>query len=549
MELNIYVYEKRWNEEIVTFLSDSFKKDKRKFDITKKESDLQDIENNYMKTGCFWCLIDSKNKIKGTIAIRQIDDDCWEIRRFFISPKKQNKGYGMKMLKTVLYYAVEHNIKVLKGAVMERGKAIQHLHDKLGFTPTARYSSSSADIFYKIELTPDYRYKLLLDKLENKFQETLILNPTENIPMRNSLLNTSFLEGLYVSEHAKGIDDKVIFGGRNEYIDFQEEIKNQWLKAMNAYDVDIKTLSGLHAHLILFLCILQPGDIVMLLPEVCGGHFSTENILKNLGAKVIYMEPDCDNYCVDRVKTESLIRQYKPQYIFVDRSEGLVYEDFSWLSSFSDSFKIFDASQYLSQIITGNYAHPFTMGFDILLSTLHKNYPGPQKGLLCVPCDSATWQAYKKESKTYISNTHPNDIAVSIIPLLDAQKFREYASQNEVCNKLLEKELIKLGLPVIQPKKSAPRTMHIWILCKNSYESYNYYLKLEQLGLLTNYRLLPYNLGYGLRIGTSAAVRSGLKEKHIPALANIMAKVYYEDITKDTQKETEKLISKIRKSL
>ena len=549
MELNIYVYEKRWNEEIKTFLCDAFRKDRREFDVTKKESDLQDIENNYMSTGCFWCLVDSKNKIQGTIAIRKIDDNCWEIRRFFVSSKNQNRGYGTKMLKTVLYYAVEHNIEVLKGAVMERGKTIQHLHDKLGFTHTARYSNSSAEIFYKIELTPEYRYKLLLDKLENQFQETLILNPTENIPMRYSSLNTSFLEGLYVSECAKGIEDKVIFGGRNEYIDFQEEIKNEWLKAMNAYDVDLKTLSGLHTHLILFLCLLQPGDIVMLLPEVCGGHFSTESILKNLGAKVIHMEPDCDNYCVDRVKTESLIRQYKPQYIFVDRSEGLVYEDFSWLSSFSCSFKIFDASQYLSQIITGKYTHPFTMGFDILLSTLHKNYPGPQKGLLCVPSDSEIWQTYKRESKTYISNTHPEDIAVSIIPLLDAQKFTEYASLNEACNRLLEKELIKLGLPIIKPSDSVPRTMHTWILCKNSNESYNYYLKLEQLGLLTNYRLLPYNLGYGLRIGTSAAVRSGLREKHIPALANIMAKIYYEDITNDIQKKTKKLIKQIKNLL
>ena len=82
----------------------------------------------------------------------------------------------------------------------------------------------------------------------------------------------------------------------------------------------------------------------------------------------------------------TLIRQYEPQYIFVDRSEDLVYEDFSWLYSFHDSFKIFDASQYLGQIITGKYAHPFTMGFDILLSTLYKNYFDANLGisLICI---------------------------------------------------------------------------------------------------------------------------------------------------------------------
>ena len=336
---------------------------------------------------------------------------------------------------------------------------------------------------------------------------------------------------------------------RNDYIKFFEEIKKEWQKVLNSYEVDLKTLSGLHTHLILFLCILQPGDIVMLLPEVCGGHFSTENILKNLGAQVIQMEPDYTNLCVNKLKTESLIEQYKPQYIFVDRSEGLIYEDFSWLSRFNSSFKIFDASQYLSQIITGKYTHPFKMGFDMLLSTLHKNYPGPQKGLICVPKDSAIWQTYKIESKTYISNTHPEDIAVSIMPLLDTKNFMEYTSMNETCSRLLEKELLGLGLPVIGRNSMFPRTMHIWILCKNNYDSYNYYLKLEQLGLLTNYRLLPYNLGYGIRIGTSAAVRSGLREKHIPMLAKIMARIYYEDITADIQKQTRKLIRQIKNLL
>ena len=216
MDLSIYIYEKRWDEAVKTFLSKAFREDDRVFDITKKEYDLLDIENNYMKFGCFWCLIDSRNKVQGTIAIRQIENDCWEIRRFFVSKKFQNKGYGTKMLKTVLYFAVEHNMKVLKGAVMEHSKTIQHLHNKLGFTPTARYSNSSANIFYKIELTSDYRYKLLLEKIEEQFQETLILNPTENIPMRNPSLNIPFLEGLYVSEYTKGMNEKVIFGGRNE---------------------------------------------------------------------------------------------------------------------------------------------------------------------------------------------------------------------------------------------------------------------------------------------------------------------------------------------
>lgn len=52
---------------------------------------------------------------------------------------------------------------------------------------------------------------------------------------------------------------------------------------------------------------------------------------------------------------------------------------------------------------------------------------------------------------------------------------------------------------------------------------------LRRIASLTNYRLLPYDLGYGIRIGTAAAVRQGLNEEKVPALAEIISKAYYTD--------------------
>ena len=97
----------------------------------------------------------------------------------------------------------------------------------------------------------------------------------------------------------------------------------------------MKSLSGLNAHLILFLCILKPGDKVILLPEKGGGHFATEEILKNIGTNTYQMILDYENLCVDSQKTLELIESEKIDYVFVDRSEGLYYEDFSWLKKCS----------------------------------------------------------------------------------------------------------------------------------------------------------------------------------------------------------------------
>lgn len=528
--MKIVQYTEKTNDKVIDFFKQVFKENKRKFELKGKDADIGNITNNYMKTGNFWYLIDSKNNICGTIAIRQLQD-CNEIRRFFVLRKYQGYGYGSELLSTVINYAIDNNYKLIKAATLSNGIVAQHLFLKNGFIRTGRYNNSSADIFFQFEITMTSSYNFKLNYLKYKFDSSLILNPTENVPHIYEMDKTNFLSGLYVSERFKDVNDKVIFAGRNEYIEFFQYIKDNWKRALDAQDIDLKSLSGLNAHLILFLCILKPSDRIMVLPEICGGHFATEEILKNIGATTYQMVPDFENFCVDSKKTLQLIENEKINYIFVDRSEGLYYEDFSWLKNCSSCYKIFDASQYISSILCKQFQNPFDMGFDMIITTLHKNYPGPQKGLFAVKTVDNVWNQYLAHAKTYISNTHPKAIADSILPLINWNRFNLYCETSQNCVKLLEKMLINYKVPVVKRDSRQLPTQHIWILCKNKYESYQYFLKLETLGLLTNYRLLPYELGYGLRIGVNGSVLCGLKCEHIPDLAKIMSDAYYNDIS------------------
>lgn len=545
--LIISVFKKELNNQVIFFIKKAYNEEGRIFEENAKDSDLQNIDTNYMTNGCFWILTDTKERIVGTIALRKLSS-CWEVRRFFVAKKYQKQGYGSKLLNTLLYYAFQQNITSIKASVMAHSKIAQNTFINAGFAFTTRYSNSRADIFFKIELTRSIKYDLYIYKLKEHFQETLILNPTENIPLYDNREDTYFFDSLYVSENHRNSLNKIIFAGRKEYIDFFQYVKNEWCRLLGAYSTDLKTLSGLQAHTILFMSIIKQGDIVMILPEVCGGHYCTEKILNNIGARTIHMIANNADLCIDRIKTEKLIYKHNPQYIFVDRSEGIYYEDFSWLKKFDNCYKIFDASQYLTQILIKEYQNPFDMGFDMILSTLHKNYPGPQKGIICVFENSLTWEKYLSESKTYFSNTHPASIALSLAPLLSFDTFKEYASSNSLCSRLLEKELILHGIPIAMSNNKAPKTMHTWILGKSQHFIYDYYLKLEQLGFLINYRLLPYELGYGLRLGTSAAVRSGLKSIHIKELARIMAEVYYNNISHSIRRAASNLIKQIKTS-
>jgi len=540
----IITYSSEKQNDVICFFRQVFRENSRVLDLETKDKDISQISTSYMETGNFWCAINDNDKIVGTIAIRPLGD-FYEIRRFFVNSKDKNNGLGQKLLTGLIEYAINNKIQILKAGTMEDSHTVQYVFQKFGFKPCKRYGNSSADVFYKLVLDTSYIYNFEMRKLSYAFKNSLILNPTENIPMYYDNITSDFFEGLYVSERFKDVNDKVIFAGRNQYISFFEMIKKEWSNKLGARDVDLKTLSGLNAHLVLFLCIAKSNDTIMLLPEVCGGHFATSQILESLGVNVIHMIPDYDNRRVNVDETKALIYKEKPQYVFVDRSEGLIYEDFSWLNEFEFTYKIFDASQYFSQILVGSYTNPFDMGFDMIVSTLHKNYPGPQKGIIAVKEDDNVWKMYLQNAKTYISNTHPLAIARSLMPILDVERFNLYTKVSMECCKRLEELLINNGLPIVQRDHQSPATLHIWLLCPTKEESYAYFLKLEQLNILTNYRLLPYNLGYGLRIGVSAAVRTGLRVEHLSELAAIMTEAYNGTITSKLQKKASKFIRKV----
>ena len=227
--MTIIQFTEKYNNELKNYFEKVFKENGREFAPHDKDSDILNITDNYMLNGNFWCLIDSRNNICGTIALRKLKD-CYEIRRFFVLRKYQGYGYGSNLLNIAINYAIDSRFLLIKAATLNNCYISQHLFNKIGFTRTERYNNSSADIFFQFELTRENIYNYHLNYLKHKFESSLILNPTENVPFYFSSSKTDFFTGLYVSECFKDVNDKVIFAGRNDYIKFFNYIKKEWKK-------------------------------------------------------------------------------------------------------------------------------------------------------------------------------------------------------------------------------------------------------------------------------------------------------------------------------
>lgn len=369
-----------------------------------------------------------------------------------------------------------------------------------------------------------------LRRQERVARSSLILNPVENFPFPDDLAPASgFLHGLYNSDKVRTTsqqrDSIIQFAGRNRIAYDVRRIYRAWAEALGAADATLRLLSGLHAHTVLFMACTKAGERVLLLPELGGGHVSTRSILERLGLEVVEMAIDTANMCIDVPQTMRIVRDRPPDFVFVDRSEGLIYEDFTELVATVGAPSVFDASQYLSNIIAGHFGNPFDMGFDFLVSTLHKNFPGPQRALLATREENDRWRDVLAGISTYVSNMHGFGIYTAGFTLQRTRWLQAYSQRMLSGAVSLENELALRGQTVVRRPAGRPPTHHVWLTCRSAEEAFAFFKALERCRILVNYRKLPYGLGMGLRLGLSFAARLGLEVADIPRLADMIVSI------------------------
>lgn len=377
---------------------------------------------------------------------------------------------------------------------------------------------------------PGPNLNISLHRQRQLLRESIILTPVDSLPIYDAAsIDLSYLEGLYSTdrprEPAQIMASKIFFGGRQRMTYDARRIYDAWSKALGAEDATMRVLSGLHAHSILAMGLGSIGDRVLLLPEEGGGHFATKDILERLGFHVIHLPIDQRHRQVDIPMAHDLIDRVKPVFLFIDRSEGLNFEDFSELVGNSNCYSVFDASQYLSGILTGYYPHPFDMGFDLIVSSLHKNFPGPQKAILATRKMDENWRKVLLAANAFVSSMHTRSTYLAGFGLNEIFQI-ETLFQSSLANCLqLDKILRYLGVPTVKRNGQQLSTQHLWITAKSEKIAYNAYSCLERCRIHVNYRKLPYGLGFGLRLGTNAATLQGLGEDTVGELARLISEI------------------------
>lgn len=371
-----------------------------------------------------------------------------------------------------------------------------------------------------------------LDRQRQRFADSIVLTPVDSLPF--SLADrehTAFLHGLYltdkVRDRAASQAAVVQFAGREAGALDIAEIHRLLADTFGGAAGSLRLLAGLQAHAATFMSISSAGQTVMLLSEEAGGHFSTHAILHRLGLRTVDLPIDQAMLCIDREATFELVERERPDFIFVDRSEGLRYEDFSFVGAIPGVTKVFDASQYVTPLITHRYENPLEWGFDLMLFTLHKSFPGPQKAGVVARETEGVWTQLVAGLSTLVSSSHAENTYLAALSLLRSEWLERYAARLFATAAELERQLAWRGVPVVERAVQGlpewPTTHHLWIHAHDDTDAFAMYERLARVNIQTNYRKLPYGLGYGLRLGTTFSSVAGIDVAHVNEVADIIA--------------------------
>ena len=100
----------------------------------------------------FICLTDGKT-VKGTAAIKKLDDNTAELKALYLSSELRGEGWGYKLLDEAVNSARRSGYKRVVLDSMQKYESARRLYDRYGFKPIGRYNDNAyAEVFMEIVL-------------------------------------------------------------------------------------------------------------------------------------------------------------------------------------------------------------------------------------------------------------------------------------------------------------------------------------------------------------------------------------------------------------
>jgi len=347
-------------------------------------------------------------------------------------------------------------------------------------------------------------------------------------------------EKLYVSDlmhrYAEGVPRKRFYQGL-EYIDQIEDlVQEEFKKHFGAGFCDARPISGTLANYAAFAAISSRGDKILSLGVEHGSHVSHEKAgaAGTLGLEVGWLEYN-DDCTMNAERSCAKILEYKPRFIVIGGSVILFPQPVKELREACDKVGakiVYDAAHVLGLIAAGMFQDPLREGADLITTSTHKTFPGPQGGMILGNVGEET----QKKIQTAVfpqfsSNHHLHRLPALYGALREMQEFgKDYAGRIIKNAQALARELDDLGFNVLAKERGFTRSHQVLVNCGQPGSGGVAAEALERANIILNKNIIPGDgidprHPRGIRIGVQEMTRYGMKENEMKQIAEFIKRV------------------------
>jgi len=417
------------------------------------------------------------------------------------------------------------------------------------------------------ELDPDV-YELTQLESERQYRKLILIASESTSPLAvrdalDSAFQNVYAEG-YPDENTRWMSEEEILDYDNrlahyrrysdpryykgvEYVDTIEALARRrcaeafaanGLTADDLY-VNVQALSGAPANNAVYHALVDPGDTVMGMNLLHGGHLSHGSPVNRSGKyfNIVHYTVDPETQRINYQAVQDLASEHKPKMIIAGFSSYPWSADWARFRAIADSvgaYLLADIAHVAGMVVAGAYPSPIGHAH-VVTTTTHKSLNGP-RGAVIITADR---QIARKIDRAVFpgeqGGPHINTIAALALTFKIAQTKRFSVLQHQVIKncETLTKRLEERGFPIA----FGGTDTHLMNLdCRSITGPDGTTLSgdmaariLDLAGIVVNRNTIPGDRSAldpsGIRMGTSWITQRGFKEKETITLADIIADV------------------------
>ena len=375
----------------------------------------------------------------------------------------------------------------------------------------------------------------------NRQRTKLELIASENIVSRAVMEAQG---SVLTNKYAEGYPGKRYYGGC-EYVDVAEQLAIDRAKELfGANWANVQPHSGAQANMAVFFALLKPGDTILGMNLMDGGHLTHGSPVNISGMyyKVIPYGVDKETERIDYDALEVLAKEQKPKMIIAGASAYARIIDFERIGAIAKTVgAIFmvDMAHIAGLVAAGQHPSPVPYA-DIVTSTTHKTLRGPRGGLILGRDEELGKKINKAVFPGIQGGPLMHVIAAKAVALGEAlaPSFKEYGAQVVKNAAALADELTKHGYRIV----SGGTDTHVMLvdLTNKDITGKEAQMLLDEVNSTANRNTIPFEprspfVTSGIRLGSPALTTRGFVEEDMREVARIIADVL--DAPTDTTRQ------------